>query len=66
MEVLRRSALGLVAVYNRLPAEAVEEATVKGFQRKLSDDLKDRATAGREDWKQTFSPRIPLWRHPLR
>ena len=66
LEILRRSALGLVSVYNRLPAEAVREPTVKGFQRKLSDFLKDRATTEKEDWKYTFSPRVPLWRHPLR
>merc|ERR1712139_451089 len=35
LEVLRRSALGLVAVYNALPNDTVKETTVKDFQAKL-------------------------------
>ena len=66
LEILRRSALGLVGVYNLLPAEVVAEATVKDFQGELQRVLKERAVEGCEDWKETFSPRIPLWRHPLR
>ena len=66
LEVLRRSALGLVAVYNRLPPAVVEEKTVKAFQVQLANLLKERAAGGQEDWKLTLSPRIPLWRHPLR
>ena len=65
-EMLRRSALGLVAVYNRLPTEVVLESTVKSFQTKLQELLKARATAGCDDWAQTLSPRVPLYRHPLR
>ena len=65
LEVLRRSALGLVSVYNRLPAEIVAAKTVKEFQRQLQDLLTARAMAGKQDWTDTFSPRVPLWRHPL-
>ena len=64
-ELLRRSALGLIAVYNLLPKELVEEKTVKGFQTELQALLKKRAEAGHENWSETFSPRIPLWKHPL-
>ena len=64
-ELVRRSALGLIAVYNRLPAEVVREDTVKGFQKQLQELVKERATAGCEDWPQTYSPRVPLWKHPL-
>ena len=35
LEILRRSALGLVAVYNLLPADVVAADTVKNFQRLL-------------------------------
>ena len=65
-ELLRRSALGLVAVYNLLPKEVVTANTVKDFQKQLQGLLKQRATAGCEDWAETLSPRIPLWKHPLR
>ena len=65
-ELLRRSALGLVSVYNLLPEELVCEKEVKSFQSKLQEVLKQRAAAGCEDWKETFSPRVPLWKHPLR
>ena len=66
LEVLRRSALGLAGVYNLLPTEVVAETTVAGFQRLLQNLLKERATSGCEDWEQTFSPRVPLYLHPLR
>ena len=65
LEVLRRSALGLVAVYNLLPADLVAAGTVKDFQRTLQDLLCHRAVTGKLDWKETYSPRVPLWRHPL-
>ena len=65
-ELLRRSALGLVAVYNLLPAEVVAERTVPDFQKQLQLLLKKRATANCEDWAQTLSPRVPVWRHPLK
>ena len=65
-ELLRRSALGLVSVYNLLPAEVVLTDTVADFQAQLQALLKKRATAGCEDWAKTLSPRVPLWRHPLR
>ena len=66
LEVVRRSALGLVAVYNLLPPEVVQSKTVKRFQEQLQEQLKARARAGCEDWPLTYSPRVPLWRHPLR
>ena len=66
LEILRRSALGLVAVYNLLWPEVVAESTVQGFQRKLQEHLKERAAWGCENWQATYSPRTPLWRHPLR
>ena len=62
----RRSALGLVAVYNLLPPGTVNNATVKEFQQALQELVKERAAANCEDWAETFSPRVPLHRHPLR
>ena len=65
-ELVRRSALGLVAVYNLLPEEVVLETIVKGFQTQLQGLVKKRAEAGCENWGDTLSPRVPLWRHPLK
>ena len=64
-ELLRRSALGLVSVYNLLPAKVVAAETVRDFQKQLQDLLCYRAVRGDEDWKETYSPRVPLWRHSL-
>ena len=66
LNMARRSALGLVAVYNLLPADVVQLDNVKDFQRALAGLLKKRAQAGCEDWQLTCSPRVPLWRHPLK
>ena len=65
LEVVRRSALGLVSVYNLLPPEVVCTDAVKTFQKNLQELVKARAAAGYEDWPETLSPRVPLWRHPL-
>ena len=66
LNCVRRSALGLVAVCNLLPAHAVRAETVKEFQTQLQDLFKARAREGCEDWPETFGPRTPLYRHPLR
>ena len=65
-DVVTNSALGLVTVYNLLPDYLVQKPNVKDFQRSLQALLKQRAAANCEDWTETFSPRLPLWRHPLR
>ena len=65
-ELLRRSALGLVKVYNMLPAEAVDMGCVKDSQKCLQELVQRRAEAGCEDWGDTFSPRLPWYKHPLR
>ena len=66
LEVERRSALGLIWVYNHLPQEIVSVSDVKGFQRDLQGLLKHQIMLGRDDWKSMLSPRIPIYRHPLR
>ena len=66
LNVLRRSALGLVTVYNLLPRDVVNTATTRDFQKKLQQVLKDRAEQGCDDWALTFSPRVPLYQHLLR
>ena len=66
LNVIRRSALGLVAVYNLLPPSVVKLTGVKAFQSALQELVKERAVAHCQDWPETFSPRIPLYRHPLK
>ena len=65
-DYVSNSLLGLVSVYNRLPAEIVEASgCVSSFQSALQMFLSGKANAGCLDWRQTFSPRVPWHRHPL-
>ena len=45
-ELIKRSALGLVAIYNLLPAPYKKVGSVKDFQRILQDLLKERVSQG--------------------
>ena len=65
LEVLKRSALGLIAVYNLLPAEVVEANNVSSFQSRLSALLRSAQQRGCPRWQRLFSPREELARHPL-
>ena len=64
--LVTRSALGLAAIYNMLPATLKATRRVKEFQRRLQLHMKERLEDGREDWANTYSPRIALKSHPLR
>ena len=66
LEIERRSALGLICVYNRLPAEIARHDTVKVFQTSMQHLLKDRLAAGCTDWMSTLSRRAPAYCHPIR
>ena len=57
-ELLRRSALGLPRVYNRLPTEVVSHKTVKAFQKALQELVLKEAKKGKEDWAKLLSPRV--------
>ena len=64
-QLMMRSALGLVAVYNLLPRDITSAQDVKTFQKRLQMELTLRAKAGTPDWNKTYSPRVPLHQHPL-
>ena len=64
LDVLSRSALGLVSVYNLLPNVIVEAPSVKQFQRSLQDFAKDCMQRGLL-WKTLFSTCHGLSAHPL-
>ena len=66
-DYVKHSMLGLVTIYNRLPAAVAEGSEcVASFQKALQDMLIDAANAGTPNWSTMFSPRIPWYRHALR
>ena len=64
--LIRRSALGLVPIYNMIPDRCKATQSVKEFQRRLQALVKERLNDGCLDWAMTFSPRKPLMNHPLK
>ena len=66
LEIERRSALCLIWMYNRIPEQFISFDSVKDFQRSLQILLKDRILSGCDDWKDTLSRRIAVYKHPLR
>ena len=66
-EIARRSLLGMVDVYNILPASIVERsACVKSFQASLQELISDCAAAETDGWQRLLSPRHTLYNHPLK
>ena len=63
--LIKRSALGLVAVYNMLPPKVVALKSVSAFQKELQNIIIAYAVSGYPQWSQVLSPRIPLTTHPL-
>ena len=63
--ILGRSAFGLVAVYNLLPADVVALGSVQSFQAVLQGMLRSSASSGIDSWEHLFSPRQCMHRHPL-
>ena len=65
LDILARSGLGLIRVYNLLPQAAVDLPSVSSFQRFLQDMMLQRANEGVAHWASTFCPRLPIVGHPL-
>ena len=63
LQMLARSALGLVDVHNLLPRHVVEQKSVAAMQHELQMLLKFRVATGDDSWLHTFSPRVPLSEH---
>ena len=63
--LIKRSALGLVAIYNMLPTSVRAARSVKLFQRSLQDMISKSAASGYSQWQDILSPRVPLKEHPL-
>ena len=63
--IIKRSALGLVAIYNMLPREIVAAKSVQLFQRELQSMVSKCAQSGHPQWQELLSPRLALETHPL-
>ena len=60
LETTRRSAFGLVRVYNLLPQEVVDCASVRTFQTALTSLAREACKTGRDNWETLLSPRKVL------
>ena len=56
VSVVERSALGLIGVYNLLPADAAKQTTVANLQRAIQNLVKDFFYAGGAEGGQTHCP----------
>ena len=66
LDIMRRSALGMIRVYNLLPADLVEKRCLSEFQRGLTDLVRARVVARDPRWKHLLSSRHPIFQyHPL-
>ena len=65
LEVLRRSALGLIGVYNLLPSDVVDAPSVQPFQRLLQALVQGAEWTSVPNWHRVLSPRLEMASHPL-
>ena len=63
--LIRRSALGLVSIYNMLPPKTIAQKSVSAFQKSLQSIVIKYAESGCPVWLNLLSPRLPLSSHPL-
>ena len=63
--LIKRSALGLVAIYNMLPPSSRAAKSVSAFQKSLQEVVTKYAASGNPQWSNVFSPRLALTSHPL-
>ena len=53
-------------VYNLLPSDIVGEESVPEFQKRLQNELTEVAAKGMHGWQKHYSPKLPMYAHPLR
>ena len=63
--LVRRSAFGLIAIFNMFPPSVVETRSVSLFQRNLQSVVCKAAQTGYPKWQDMLSPRLALETHPL-
>ena len=67
LEIMRRSAFGMIRVYNLLPQVVVDHVDVKSFQSALTQLVRNRLNSGDPTWRFLLSSRHQLFNtHPLR
>ena len=67
LEIMRRSAFGMIRVYNLLPQDVVEKMDAKSFRSTLTQMVRDTLNGGDLTWRFLLSPRHQLFNtHPLR
>ena len=65
-EIAQRSMLGMIDVYNILPASIVEQCPcVKSFQSALQTLASKCASRGVDEWHHMYSSRFRMHVHPL-
>ena len=65
LEVMKASVLGLVDIYNILPAYVADAPTVHIFQRRLQEIACTEAKNAQPGWQKTDSPRNSIWNNRL-
>jgi len=63
--MIKRSAFGLVAIYNMLPSKVAHTTSVSAFQKGLQDIMRECAEGDHPNWAELYSPRLQLATHPL-
>ena len=63
--VIHRSILGLIPIYDQLPTALVQCRDIKQFQGGLQSIIKPRLTSGKPDWLHFYSPRVPRYERQL-
>ena len=66
LNILGNSIIGAIDIYNLLPASVVAADNVSTFQKRLQANLVIAANGNDAKWKELYSPRLPLYNHPLR
>ena len=66
LDILGNSILGAIDIYNLLRASVVAAENVLAFQKRLQANLVIAANGNDAKWKELYSPRLPLYNHPLR
>ena len=57
LDIVRRSLLGLIKVYNILPQQVVDAADVHIFQKRVTSIIRRACEDGVQDWQALLSPR---------
>jgi len=63
--LIKRSALGLVAIYNLLPHSVVSAKCVSAFQKRLQQIIASLAVTNPPQWADALSPCLPLTQHAV-